>query len=44
MVTYILNINVKNCFDTSYRNITIDLIIIIFFIILYTYNTDLLVI
>ena len=33
----------ETCFDSSYRNITLDLITI-FFIILYTYNTDLLVI
>jgi len=30
-------------FDSSYRNITLDLIISIFFIILYTYNTDLVI-
>ena len=33
----------EKCFDSSYRNITLDLIILIFLIILYTCSTDLLV-
>ena len=44
LILAILNINVKKCIDSSYRNITLDLIISICFIILYTYNTDHLVI
>jgi len=43
LILTILNINEK-CFNSSYRNITLDLIISICFIILYTYNTALLVI